>query len=371
MVQQVFSRPLAPDPKPWQHWKRLWVALRLLCLLFLPAFAGAPAWADDCGREGDRACTLTERIPSCDQNLVEGGGRCVRPLCGMQGQGACTVVQRMGFDFLLKLPVPQPCDANLVHDVLQNKCLHPACGTEGANACNVLQRIPSCDTNLFERNGTCLRPVCGRLGTAPCSIDVRGPLRVCDMNLIAVGGQCVRPPGNPAVATSSAPAPAPTAAVPVAPAPAPHAATPVAPSPPAPRPGAAVPPPPPRLAGLPSIPAPLPAMAPPVVHPAAPQPVPPAPVPPIASANNGTEMGMDRLGSDMYGFDLAQAEPAACQASCGYNAQCVAWTYVKPGVKGPAPRCYLKNAAPNPTPNDCCVSGLANRNRMILIAPKR
>jgi hypothetical protein len=59
----------------------------------------------------------------------------------------------------------------------------------------------------------------------------------------------------------------------------------------------------------------------------------------------------------MHGFNVAQPDPAMCQASCNYNAQCVAWTYVKPGVQGPVPRCYLKNAVPAPTRNACCVSG--------------
>ena len=50
------------------------------------------------------ACIVLERIPSCDVNLVEQVGRCVRPaLCGRAGQAPCTVSVRgfLGCDFNL------------------------------------------------------------------------------------------------------------------------------------------------------------------------------------------------------------------------------------------------------------------------------
>ena len=34
-----------------------------------------------CGRENEIRCGVFQRMPSCDQNLVESGGRCVHPLC--------------------------------------------------------------------------------------------------------------------------------------------------------------------------------------------------------------------------------------------------------------------------------------------------
>jgi hypothetical protein len=55
---------------------------------------------------------VTERMPSCDRDLVEIGG----------------------------------------------KCLHPSCGDPGRRACLVTERIPSCDTGLVERNGLCEAP---------------------------------------------------------------------------------------------------------------------------------------------------------------------------------------------------------------------
>jgi hypothetical protein len=84
------------------------------------------------------------------------------------------------------------------------------------------------------------------------------------------------------------------------------------------------------------------------------------PPPPTAqpSPAGSMENDTDRVGNDIYGFNVAQADPTMCQAACAVNSQCAAWTYVKPGVKGPLPRCYLKSPAPAPARNNCCVSGV-------------
>lgn len=293
---------------------RLIAALGALLALAL-WLAIAPAWANDCGREGQRPCKIDERIPSCDLNLVEGAGQCVRPACGREGERPCTVGQRMGFDLVLKAPTPQPCDVNL--KVEGGVCVHPACGREGQNACPLWTRVPSCDVNLVESTGRCIRPACGRLGERPCEITVRGPFRVCDADLIVRADQCTRPgvPGN----VAGGPAPAgPVAAVPVN-------------APPPPPPGRNAPPPPPP----PAVAAPAPA--------------------PVAAG--GMEMDTDRMGADMYGFALVAADPAMCQTACNVNAQCMAWTYLKPGLRGPQAQCFLKNAVPAATRNNCCVSG--------------
>ena len=72
----------------------------------------------------------------------------------------------------------------------------------------------------------------------------------------------------------------------------------------------------------------------------------------------GMQYNTDRLGSDYSGFDLTRASPALCQTRCSGEAQCKAWTYVKPGIKGSKARCYLKTSVPVATRNACCVSGL-------------
>jgi len=290
-------------------------------LLALPmAFAAPAARADACGAAGQRACNFKERIPSCDINLVEASGACLRPNCGAEGQRLCSPIQRTTFNWIIMapVPVPQPCDINL-RDVA-GVCKQPTdCGREGQRECNVLERIPSCDFNLVASVGRCAHPPsCGRLGQPPCTVFVRGPGLTCDANLVARFGLCAAAgslPGAPDSTTAAAPATTQPSSG-----------------------GLPPPPPPPRPA--------------PVVPAAAATPT------PVATATAGAiEADTDRMGGDIYGFDLVQADPAMCQASCSYNGQCVAWTYVKPGIKGPTPRCFLKGTATAPTPNTCCVSG--------------
>ena len=70
------------------------------------------------------------------------------------------------------------------------------------------------------------------------------------------------------------------------------------------------------------------------------------------------EYGKDRPGSDIASFNLpANGSPEMCQGACVANAQCVAWTFVRTGWQGPAPRCWLKNSAPAPVDGVCCASG--------------
>ena len=73
---------------------------------------------------------------------------------------------------------------------------------------------------------------------------------------------------------------------------------------------------------------------------------------------SGLEYNVDRPGSDYRSFDLDAPSPEQCQAACMNEPGCVAFTYVNPGVQGPSPRCLLKNAAPPPVPQSCCVSGV-------------
>lgn len=68
------------------------------------------------------------------------------------------------------------------------------------------------------------------------------------------------------------------------------------------------------------------------------------------------EVGFDRPGSDITSFE--SSSPEACSAACREDGRCRAFTYVKPGIQGPAAKCWLKNAAPTKTPNGCCTSGI-------------
>jgi hypothetical protein len=89
---------------------------------------------------------------------------------------------------------------------------------------------------------------------------------------------------------------------------------------------------------------------------------------PAASANNccvsgvpvrSFEPDVDRPGSDYNSFDLASADPNLCKAACENDGlKCKAWSFVKPGVQGPKPRFWVKNAIPPAFTNNCCTSGV-------------
>jgi hypothetical protein len=76
------------------------------------------------------------------------------------------------------------------------------------------------------------------------------------------------------------------------------------------------------------------------------------PMPP----GGGMEAATNRFGSDYRSLDAPDARK--CQAACAGEAQCKAWTWVKPGVQGPSAKCWLKNAVPAVSKNDCCTSGV-------------
>ena len=146
----------------------------LAAIVGIGATFTSTASAAACGAEGQRPCTVFERIPSCDKNLVESGAKCVHPPCGRNGEKACLVTQR----------IPS-CDDNLVE--LSGKCwTRGACGAENQRACAVVERVPSCNANLVERNATCIRLACGRMGERACTIGERIPS--CDTGLKEIPG---------------------------------------------------------------------------------------------------------------------------------------------------------------------------------------
>ena len=57
----------------------------------------------------------------------------------------------------------------------------------------------------------------------------------------------------------------------------------------------------------------------------------------------------NRRGSDYRSFDLGSTRPEECRDTCMIEPQCVAFTYVNPGVQGPSARCWLKNSVPPPS----------------------
>lgn len=72
-----------------------------------------------------------------------------------------------------------------------------------------------------------------------------------------------------------------------------------------------------------------------------------------------TEFGIDRFGGDYRDFEMpADSAGAACGMACEGDNKCRAWTYVRPGYIGAAPRCYLKDRITRPRHKPCCVSGV-------------
>ena len=49
-----------------------------------------------------------------------------------------------------------------------------------------------------------------------------------------------------------------------------------------------------------------------------------------------------------------------CRNSCGGDARCQGWTWVKPGIQGPNGHCWLKFKLPALVKDNCCSSGPRN-----------
>jgi hypothetical protein len=79
---------------------------------------------------------------------------------------------------------------------------------------------------------------------------------------------------------------------------------------------------------------------------------------PIFGQETTIEENTDRGGSDYRDFDMRTSDFLFCQAACYADRTCVAWTFVREGIQGPAPRCWLKNRMPEPRADACCVSGI-------------
>jgi len=73
------------------------------------------------------------------------------------------------------------------------------------------------------------------------------------------------------------------------------------------------------------------------------------------------EVNIDRPGGDYTHFDNVmglEATPQLCQSICLGQAQCKAWTFVRPNTtQGPKGVCWLKGSVPPAVSNNCCISG--------------
>lgn len=82
-----------------------------------------------------------------------------------------------------------------------------------------------------------------------------------------------------------------------------------------------------------------------------------APCPVTYTMPPDATLGYDRPGSDIASSPLPQADPNLCHDMCAARTDCAAWTYVDPGVRGVTATCFLKNPAPAPVADSCCISG--------------
>lgn len=87
---------------------------------------------------------------------------------------------------------------------------------------------------------------------------------------------------------------------------------------------------------------------------------------PMRCETGTTEPNMDRPGGDYRSFELPVDSPDFCRRTCLSEAQCKAYSYVKPGLQGPKARCWLKASIPNYQPSDCCVSGIVRGSVSIM-----
>lgn len=81
-----------------------------------------------------------------------------------------------------------------------------------------------------------------------------------------------------------------------------------------------------------------------------------APLFPARAQGITTEEATDRPGSD-YKHLIGVATPEDCRQACLSEVPCAAYTWVRPGVQGPQPACWLKDAVPRARSSRCCVSG--------------
>jgi hypothetical protein len=82
------------------------------------------------------------------------------------------------------------------------------------------------------------------------------------------------------------------------------------------------------------------------------------PIPIAATMLTGSTFAVD--GTNLPGHDYANFDaPSAyvCRTTCGGESRCQAYTWVKPGIRGPNGHCWLKSTLPDIVKDACCNSG--------------
>jgi hypothetical protein len=78
----------------------------------------------------------------------------------------------------------------------------------------------------------------------------------------------------------------------------------------------------------------------------------------IAMQKTWEQDGIDLPGGDYRSIPLDAPDVRKCSATCAGDSKCRAFTYVKPGIQGPAARCYLKSTVAQVKAVGCCASGI-------------
>jgi hypothetical protein len=91
-------------------------------------------------------------------------------------------------------------------------------------------------------------------------------------------------------------------------------------------------------------------------------PTPTASTPPSRGASGPMRMSeleydTDRPGQDYTYYEVGTSAEA-CRSRCMSESKCRAFTWVRSGVQGNVPRCWLKHGVPSKAKTDCCVSGV-------------
>ncbi len=69
-------------------------------------------------------------------------------------------------------------------------------------------------------------------------------------------------------------------------------------------------------------------------------------------------IGVDIPGGDFTRFALSVPDPGLCRQECHRYNQCVAWTFIKPGVQAPQAVCWLKSQAGQRRADGNAISGI-------------
>lgn len=88
----------------------------------------------------------------------------------------------------------------------------------------------------------------------------------------------------------------------------------------------------------------------------------------VSGVITGLEFDTNRPGNDYKDFgigfqyvELSDQVELRCKTACDKEAQCRAWTYVKPAKEGEPAHCWLKNKVPAKQKNNCCISGVSTK----------